>query len=192
MAICTASEVVNYTDIDATVSEITASGLIPIVQERVVDICFDTFTDIDISWQSKMTFNATARTIISQTASTAWLTLGFANGDKVYVYGSHRNDGYYDVLSVSSTTMTLAVGESVVSELSGASIMVSLVKWPKALKYIAAQMVKFDHDDRPTRAAGLTSQSLGPRSESYAATDTGAYGYPADLTDALPRRVRLM
>ena len=77
MPIVTASEVVNYTDIDATVSEITASGLIPIVQERVVDICFDTFTDIDISWQSKMTFNATARTIISQTASTAWLTLGF-------------------------------------------------------------------------------------------------------------------
>ena len=113
-------------------------------------------------------------------------------GDEVYVYNSRRNDGYYNVLSVSSTTMTLAVGESVVSELSGASILVSLVKWPKALKYIAAQMVKFDHDDRPTRAAGLTSQSLGPRSESYATTDTGAYGYPADLIDALPRRVRLM
>ena len=191
MPIVTASEVVNYTDINASAPTIVASGLIPIVQERVVDICFDTFTNEDISLQQQMTFAAAGRTIVSATGSTAWLSLGFAAGDEVYVYNSYRNDGYYAVLSVSSTTMTLAVGESVVAELSGASILVSLVRWPKALKYTAAQMVKYDHDDRPTRAAGMTSQSLGPRSESYA-TDTGAFGYPADLIDALPRRVRLM
>ena len=191
MPIVTASEVVNYTDINASVSTIIASGLIPIVQQRVSDICFDPFTDPDISWQSRMTFNATARTIVSQTASTAWLSLGFAAGDEIYVYNSRRNDGYYTVLSVSSTTMTLAVNESVVAELSGASILVSLVRWPKALKYVAAQMVKYDHDDRPGRAAGLASQSLGPRSESYT-TNTGFFGYPADLIDALPRRARLM
>ena len=79
-----------------------------------------------------------------------------------------------------------------VSELSGASILVSMVAWPDSLKYTAAQMVKFDYDDRPKRAAGLASQSLGPRSESY--TETGVYGYPTDILGMLDqyRIARLM
>ena len=111
---------------------------------------------------------------------------------KFYLYNSYRNDGYYTISSVTTTTITIASTGSVVTELSGASILVSLVAWPDALKYAAAQMVKFDYDDRPKRAAGLASQSLGPRSESY--TDVGAYGYPTDILGMLNqyRIARLM
>ena len=192
MAIVTASEVVNYTDISTSAPAIITSGLIPIVQDRVAEICFDNFTSGDIYRQGSVTFNAAARTIESSTGSTAWLSLGFAADDEVYVYNSHRNDGYYNVQSISSTTMTLAAGETVVAELSGASVLVSLVVWPKTLKYTAAQMVKYDYDDRPARQAGLASQSLGPRSESYTAAVGNTYGYPAELIDALPRVARLM
>lgn len=188
MAVVTATQVTEYTDISASAATIAASGLIPVVQSRIVDICFTVFASEDIYQQGAMTFGATAGTIL---APDSWVSKGFAVGDEIYVYGSRRNDGFYTVASLSDETLTITTGESVVDELSGASILVSLVQWPDSLPYIAAQMVKYDYDDRKSRTPGITSQSLGPRSESYG-DDLGSYGYPTELIDALPRVARLM
>ena len=191
MAMVTASEVVNYTDINASASTIVASGLIPIVQDRINDYCYNWFLSQDINLQCAMTFTAATGDIVAS-GGNSFVTAGFADDDEFYVYGSYRNDGYYTISSVQPATISIVSSESVVAELSGASILVSMVVWPDALKFAAAQMVKFDYADRPTRVAGLVSQSLGPRSESYAAT--GMYGYPQDLLGMLDqyRIARLM
>jgi len=178
MAVVTADQVVLYTNITASAGTITSSGLIDVVQDRIGIICNQRFTT-DIYQTSTFTFNATARTIVS---NNDWATDGFAAGDEIYVLGSYRNDGYYDVLSVSDETLTLATGESVVDELSGRSILVSMVRWPVAVSYIAAQMVAYDYDERDKRD-GVRSRSLGPWSETYSGVLT--FGYPDGIIEQL-------
>jgi len=189
MPIVTAQQVVDWTDVSITEAAITAKGLIPIVQARATDYCFNWFVSSDIYLQEGMTFNAAAGTIV---ATNNFATVGFAAGDEILVAGSHRNDGWYFISGTPTATLTIASSATVVAEVSGASILVSLVQWPAALAFTAAQMVKYDADDRKTRTGGLASQSLGPRSESY--TNVGAYGYPTDILDGLDqfRVARLM
>ena len=191
MAMVTATQVTVYTDISVSAATITTSGFIPIVQDRITDYCYNWFVSKDINFQGTLTFTATDS--IAAGTGNNWVSFGFADGDEVYLYGSRRNDGYYDVTSVTTVIMTVDSTNTVVDELSGASILVSLVEWPGSLAYAAAQMVKYDYDDRKTRAAGLTSQSLGPRSESYAA-ETGVFGYPLEILGILDqyRVARLM
>jgi hypothetical protein len=185
MAIVTATEVCAYTDISASAGTIVSLGLVDIVQERINYITNNFFL-ADMYMGGTVTFSATAGTI---TAGSDWDVEGFVAGDEIYIYNSFRNDGYKIVGSVTTTVLTLASGSSVVNEPSGRSIMVNVVKFPNALKYIAAQMVKYDYDDRPKKAFGVTSRSLGPYSESFGGQSGTAapspYGYPQELVDAL-------
>ena len=189
MAIVTAADVVTYSDISTSAAGVLASGLIPIVQDRINSYCNNMFVSDDIYMQDELTFTSSA-TVTAGTGND-WVDHGFKDLDEIYIYNSRRNDGYYTVTSVTTVTMTLGTG-TVTDEYSGASILVSLVRWPDSVKYAAAQMVKFDYDDRPSRAAGLRSQSLGPRSESYG--EAGAFGYPQDILGLLDnyRVARLM
>lgn len=184
MPICTATDVTVYTDISCSAGTIVNSGLIGIVQARINTICNNYFlTDMD--YEGPITFNATAGTM---TAGANWDDYGFLADDEIYIYNSYRNDGYKIVGSVTSTVLTLATGSSCVAELSGQTILVSVVRWPSELKYIAAQMVKYDYDDRAARAIGITSHSLGPFSESYASPNSMGstpFGYPQEIIDSL-------
>lgn len=183
MAIVTATEITVYTDISASAGTITSSGLIPIVQERINYITNNFFlTDMYIA--GTVTFNATAGTIV---AGSDWDDEGFVAGDEIYIYNSYRNDGYKTVGSVTTVTLTVSSADSIINEPSGRSVVVSVVKWPNALKYIAAQMVKYDYDDRAGVDVGIASKSLGPYSVSYktGAQNQTPFGYPKELIDAL-------
>ena len=191
MPVITATAVTLYAPISATVELINSSGLIQVVQDRINVITNNYFlTDIDL--QSTMTFNATAGTIV---AGASFEDNGFVADDEVYIYNSYRNDGYYTVTSVDEETLTIATTQSVVAELSGRSILASVVRWPSDLKYVAAQMVYFDYDLRADRSPGTTSVRLGPWSESYAEPGAGQFGYPSDviapLFDYKIARIRL-
>ena len=184
MAIVTATEVTVYSDISCSAGTTTLTLLIPIVQERITDICNNNFLT-DMFLQGTLTFTSAAGTIVS---GNDWTLEGFQAADEIYIYGSYRNDGYKTIGSVTTVTITVASGSSVVSELSGRSILVSVVKWPEPLKYIAAQMIKYDYDDRPSKSIGVTSRTLGPYSESFGSSSVTAsnkYGYPDELVDSL-------
>ena len=189
MPIVTAQQVVDWTSISITEAEITAKGLIPVVQERATDYCNNWFKSEKIAVDGALTFNATAGTMVS---GTNFATEGFVANDEIILYGSYRNDSWFSISGTPTTTLTIASSATVVAEVSGASVLVSLVQWPTALAFTAAQMVKYDYDDRKSRPSGLASQSLGPRSESY--TNLGAYGYPTDILEGLDefRMARLM
>lgn len=184
MAIVTATEVTVYTDISVSAGTITSSGLIPIVQDRINKITNNYFTSDMVYYNGTVTFSATAYTI---TAETDLGDLGFYDNDEFYLHGSFRNDGYYTAETVADEVITIASTESVIAEPSGASILIGLVEWPVAIPYIAAQMIKYDYDDRPSRALGVMSETLGPYSTSYG-TDgfkSQTFGYPQEIIEAL-------
>ncbi len=183
MPVVTAAEVVSLTNTTATAGTITSSGLIPIVQDKINYITNNYFLK-PIEIQGSLTFDATANTIVSGASFTDY---GFANSDEIYIYGSYRNDGYKTISTVSTTTITLVTTSTVVAELSGANIMISLVHWPDQLKHIAAQMVAYDYDVRRTREQGITSRTLGPFSESYESgnSNKSTYGYPLSIISQL-------
>jgi hypothetical protein len=184
MPVCTATDITVFTDISASAGTIVSSGLIPIVQDRITTICNNYFlTDMYVT--AGMTFNATNGTIIASGGN--FEDEGFIAGDEIYIYNSYRNDGFKILSTASALTLTVASGHSVVAEPSGRSIMISVVKWPDELKYIAAQMVKYDYDDRPQKTIGANSVTLGPYSVSYAASSitSNPYGYPQEMVDAL-------
>ena len=185
MAIVTATQITSYTDISASAGTITASGLIPIVQERINYLTNNYFVSDRIYYQGNINFNATDYTM---TASSNLEEIGFLSGDELYLYGSYRNDGYCNAESISAETITIASSKSVIVEQpSGASILISLVKWPEAIKYVAAQMVKYDYDDRAAAAVDVVSETLGPHSITYNRGESvkGSWGYPKALLDSL-------
>ena len=176
MPVITATQVTIYSNISTGATTITTLGLIPLVQDRIASITNNQFLT-DLYLQDSYTFNATDRTIISK-GGNSFAADGFAAGDEVYVYYSYKNDGYYVTSAVAGSTLTLITGSSVVDELSGRSILISVVKWPTEIMYAAAQMIKWDYDDRHNVSQNVKSKSLGPWSESYGVQ---SYGYPDDL-----------
>lgn len=184
MACITPTEVTQYATISLTAGSITDT-MIKAVQNNINLITGNYFLS-DISVQTSVTFDGSAGTI---TCGTDWGTFGFAAGDEIYIYNSYRNDGYKTVASITTSIMTLASGSTVVAELSGANVIISLVQWPEGLKQVAAQMIAYDVDVRPSQTPGVTSRSLGPYSESFGGSNSRAdesqYGYPNSITNAL-------
>lgn len=185
MPIITADDLALYSGLSATSATI-AAGLIPVIQERVTMMTNNQFLT-DLHLQDDVAFAKTARTIV---AGDSFAGEGFAAGDDIYVYGSYRNDGYYTVQSVSTVTLTLTSAKSVVAELSGRSVLISVVKWPEAVKQTAALMVEFDYTTRPKQSGNIKSHSLGPFSETFTSGEEDQFGYPRKITDALtPYRI---
>lgn len=184
MAIVTATQVAAFTNISTGVTAISASGLIPIVQERINLITNNYFTT-DMYLQGTFVISATTGIITSQNS---FEDEGFAVADEVYIYNSYRNDGYKTVSAVSGVSLTMTA--ALVAEPSARSILISVVQWPAAIAYTAAQMVKYDYDDRKKQTSGVKSHTLGPFSETFGnATNTNGtstpFGYPQDLIDGL-------
>jgi len=180
MAVVTATQVTNYTSISASAATIASSGLIPIIQDRIAIITNNYFTT-GIYIVGSCTFSATDGTVI--VAGSELEDTGFIAGDDIYIYYSHRNDGYFTLDSVSGSTLTIvSSGSAFVAEPTDStrSIQISVVRWPRDVTYAAAQMVKYDYDDRSKQSPGVRSRSLGPFSESY--SDGGqSFGYPDDI-----------
>jgi len=189
MAILSATECTVYSNISASAGTITASGLIPIVQERVT-MMTNNFFLTDLYLQDEVTFNGTARTIIA--ASGDYDSVNFLAGDDIMVYNSYRNDAYFTLDSVSG--LTVISGQTVVGELSGRSVLITVARWPVAVKQTAALMIAYDYDVRPKASANLKSHSLGPFSETFSSGEEDQFGYPRKITDALIpyRMARLM
>jgi hypothetical protein len=147
-------------------------------------------TDLDL--QDSVTFNATDGTVIATSGD--YSSVNFLAGDDIMIYNSYRNDGYFTLDSVSGSTLTVISSQSVIDELSGQSVLISVVKWPGDVKYAAAQMIAYDYDVRGKKSADIKSHSLGPFSETFTTGEEDECGYPRKITAALDhyRIARLM
>ena len=181
MAVVTATQVAAFTDISTGATAIDATGLIPIVQERINLITNNYFTT-DMTLQGYFTFASASNSI---TSGGNFEDEGFLANDEIYIYNSYRNDGYKTISSVSAESIILSSVDTVIAEPSGRSVYIAVVDWPSSLAYIAAQMVKYDYDDRPAQEANVKSKSLGPYSVTYGQNGSTPFGYPEELIEGL-------
>lgn len=182
--IVTATQVTLYTDISASAGTITAGGLIQIVQDRINIITNNFFTSDKVYYQGPLTFDTTAQTFKGEEV---WGKLGFLAGDDFYLYNSYRNDGYHTIEVASGDTIMISSASTFIAEPTSISILVSLVQWPQSLKYVAAQMVKYDMEDRLEAVPGVKSKTLGPYSVTYGGLSEvkQTFGYPYEIIAAL-------
>jgi len=187
--IITATQVTIYAPkISASAATITVSGLIPIVQERIVLICNNYFLADGIELTSTAIFNATARSIVLP-SGVNWEDYGFKANDDVFIYNSYRNDSVVTIESLTAETVILTSACSVVDELFnnslGKNIYFSVVRWPVSVQQVAAKMIYYDYDLRDKVSANIKSRSLGPLSESFTDGEKDEYGYPLKITNQL-------
>ncbi len=93
-----------------------------------------------------------------------------AAGQDIFIKDSYRNDGYYQVDSVSTSTLTIAstLSAAFVDEGTGASVFIAVVDWPNSIKNNVASLIQFDYQERGT---WKESEAGG----------FGIYGYPNNM-----------
>ncbi len=180
MPITTLSEVTAFLQLTTSAHDTIISLLIPEVQERVAEICNTVFST-GIYVEGAVHWDATNNLVIMSGGN--FLAHGFATDDDIYISGSYRNDGYHQILSAATTELEIVSATTVVDELSGATVLIEVCKWPKGIKPIVAGMIRYDYEMRPG-LQGLTSERIGDYSASW---DAGAqnHGYPPDVVKGL-------
>jgi len=183
--ILTPTEVTLLTNISASAGTIVAKKYIDIIESRLPLLLNNYFT-LDIDVQDEIIFNSTDNSMQLKSGVT-FAEKGFRAGHIIYIYNSYENDQYCTIDSISGDTAVIASAYSLVEELSGRSILISVVKWPLEVKSVAAEMIYFDCDIRGKTDPNIKSRSLGPWSEAYTTGDSDEYGYPLSITDKLSK-----
>ena len=207
MPIITLAEVKNFLNVDSDDYNTAISVLIPVVTNRLRFLCNNTFTvqqirpsvytlfgmrqadyvrfDRDTSLyvlpQVSASFVASSKTVTAKGSNYA--SAAFAAGQDMFVYGSYMNDGYYEVDSVSTSTLTIlstysfsgAVtgSHAFKDEATGASIFFAVATWPEDIKPIVASMIQYDYQER------------GQYKDTEGGEALGEYGYPRSILRAL-------
>jgi hypothetical protein len=204
MPIITIDEVKDFLSEDETTYDEVIGRLIPVVTERLRYLCNNPFTaqpliesvfqrfsvrdydyqrmfardaDLYILPAVMATFDASSLTVTARGENFA--SAGFAAGQDVFVRDSYLNDGYFEISSVSTSTLTVLSAYSFAGaiegthefkdEVTGASIYFAVVEWPKGIKPVVASMIQFDYQER------------GNWAESEGGEGHGEYGYPTEL-----------
>lgn len=203
MPIITLAETKNFLNVDSDDYNTAISILIPVVTERIRIICNNTFTvqrlkktvytafgmsgqdyvrfDRDTGLyvlpQVSASFVSSAKTVTARGSNFA--SAAFAAGQDVLIYGSYLNDGYYEIDSVSTSTLTILSSYSFSGavanthgfkdEVTGASIFFAVATWPKDIKPIVASMIQYDYQER------------GQYKDTEGGEILGEYGYPQSI-----------
>ncbi len=195
MPIITLEEVKLILDLDSDEFDQRIAILIPVVTSRLRRLCNNDFAVHPVgysrrqSWsygdpdlyalpQVSATFTAATLTVVAKDSNFA--SAMFAGSQDVLISGSFLNDGYFEVSSVSTSSMTVLSGYSFVGaakgthaftdEATGATITFGVAKWPGDIKPIVASMIQYDYQERGT-------WSDAPGEEGF----SGEYGYPKEL-----------
>lgn len=100
--------------------------------------------------------------------------------DVIMIYGSRRNDGYYNVTAVDATSID--VDEDLKDDLSNA--FVYLVDIPQGLIQIIGNMIWWDVFKKP-QVSGMQSERIGTYSYTLANKSNGALNYPDDVVSGI-------
>lgn len=166
MPIATLTDIKNILQITGSEKDSTITALLPVVQEFIVNQTNNDFsTELVYVSGTSLLFDAETKTITDEVSSD-FITEGFKAGMDICVTNSLFNDGHYSIATVEANKLTL--NESVIDEDSNQWIMISLVRFPKSLKLLAAQIISIVLNKALMN--GISSESLGDWSTSYVAT----------------------
>ena len=163
MAIITQAEVKTLLQISVTTYDTLISTLIPIVQDKINNYCGNSFvkTDIYVAADTMAFVSGTPATITD--SDSGFVTGGFTNSIDISVVGSKQNDGVYAVDTTVAGTLTLATGETLVTEAAGNDIVITRVIFPKGIKTDVADYIGY----LMITSHGVSSESLGDYSVTY-------------------------
>ena len=186
MAIITLAETKDFLGIGSTESQHDddINAQLPNIADRIGTICNRPFAiqllrpystrrrDMDLYILSQVEAVFTADGVVTA-KSENFATAQFAADQDLVIRGSYRNDGYYLVLTVSTSVLTIAstysTGASAfLAEASGATIYFGVVDWPPGIKPLVASLIQFDYQDRGSWKDGDDG-------------GFGVYGYPNRL-----------
>ena len=125
----------------ATTWDTLIATLIPIAQSKILKYCgMRYFLNKDVQ------ISGTGITLVSGTPATiADSDSGFVDADFVAgdykIYGTSHNNKIVTVQTVAAATLTLATGETLVSETAGDEITIVKADWPESMKYDVAQYI---------------------------------------------------
>lgn len=166
---------------------------LPYMPGRVCAIC-NNFFKYKLAYVSggDFVFSAAASTITTEEDD--FVDDGrFKAGYDIYVQGTLYNDGFYCMSAVTSTQITIdtdsqygikvLVDENVETE-DLYDVYISLIMWPKEIKPIVANMLRYDIFERDTKK-GIQSEKIGNYSVSYFRAAGLGYNYPDDIIGGL-------
>jgi len=166
---------------------------LPFMPGRVCAICNNYFIRNDAYVEGGDFVFATAGTIT--TAEDDFLEDGnFKAGDDIYIKGTLRNDGFYVISTVTSSVITID-SSSVYSETTlrtediddedlDDNVFIWFVWFPRELKPIVANMIRYDMLERGTKK-GINQERIGNYSVSYQRAADIGYNYPDDVIGGL-------
>jgi hypothetical protein len=171
MAVITVTEVNSILGITGSADNSFISTYIPYVEIDLLHICNNDFFEGGIYQSGTYTFDSSAGSITSK-GGNSFATDGFVDGDEILIRGSYRNDGLYVIGTVSTSVITVtknvSSAETVTEELSGASIIITLVQWPLRAKLAVAKMLQYRMNNKNSMQGTYYY-----------------YGYPSDIMSYL-------
>ena len=194
--IATKTEIKALLAITSTTNDALIDRLIPIIEDDIREYCNNGFRNDLINFESaefSFTRNSTSvDTITYEGTGRGFLDLQFKDGQTVQVQGSYNNDGFHEVESVSSATLTMysttsrpyfqeMVTEDETDDMQ-VGMQITQVLYPKALKNAMAQMVNYkltNHDYM------VKSETVARYSVTYADSGSNYGGYPQNLMTGL-------
>lgn len=184
--IATLTEIKALLGITVSTYDTQIKAIIPIVENAISDYCNNDFLDVKQSYKlgyilAVYTYKATLSFVASTNSindSGSGLTgLNFKIGDSVRVYNSIHNDQIFTIKTVAAGSIVFEDIDTVVNESAGSSILMARLFWPKTLKSVVADMIKFKINKKINPA--VKSESIDDYS--YTNIDEFTHGFPKSL-----------
>jgi hypothetical protein len=188
MAISTLTEIKQLNQTTGTSYDTLISTLIPICESEIFEYCQNHFVQSDIRLSgNQISFSSgTTPTITNANTGSSFVSESFCDGIHINILGSKHNDGNYLVDTVTASVITLDCSEELTSESAENDITITKVTYPKALKLVLSQMIKYRIQKY---TSGISSESI----DNYSVTfDAGnLLEYPNQILLALNKYRRV-
>jgi len=198
MALMTTEEVKSILGLTDSTYDTQIAYFIPFVENDLVDYLNNCFPDGYVYRESGSDLefvrgDSDTKDYISDTAA-EFLVKGFADGMDITVNNSGANDGLFHIDSASTGKLSLIeYGVLIDQDLDDTAdnnytgtVLISRVKWPKAIKLPAAKMVWYLIDE--AKVSNVQSERLDDYSVTYGSLIyAGSNAYPKTIIDMLDK-----
>lgn len=184
--IATLTEIKALLGMTVTTYDTQIKANIPIIEQAISDYCNNDFLDVKQSYRlgyilAVYTYKSTLSFVTSTNSindsSSGLAGLNFKAGDSVRIYNSIHNDQIFTIKTVAAGSIVFEDVDTVRDEAAGSSILMARLLWPKTLKSIVADMVKFKINRKINPA--VKSESIDDYS--YTNIDEFTHGFPKSL-----------
>lgn len=151
----------------------------PIIEQSICDYCNDDFIDKNFEYITSSSI------VFSDGIELTGIGIDLQIDDTIKVFGSHRNDKAFTILSLTNDKLMVSP-DVIVENDNDESIIITRIKYPIPLKFIASQMIYHAIQKIP---AGLKSESVDDHSMVF--SDNIVNGFPASIMSALNSYRRL-